>query len=85
MDPAPHGFYEEKENRIAVIKWLFWKTRKQAKDIIQQDFINNGIATILKYYNGSPYEALLEADLIRPENESYMRKRGYLNLQKRHS
>ncbi len=78
MVSAPHGFYEKTENRIAVTKWLVWKLNKEPKEIAQDDFNNNGLSGLISHhYKGSPYLALLEASLVTPADETYMRERGY--------
>ena len=66
--------YSDKEIRIAACKWLVWKLKKDPKDIIQDDFNNNGLGGLVgNYYKGSPYDALLEAGLVTQANEAYMR------------
>ena len=80
MTSAPNKFYHKKENRVAAVKWLTWKLNKEPREITRMDFIKNGLQGLLDRYDGSPYEALLEASLVAPTDESYMRERGYRNL-----
>jgi predicted FMN-binding regulatory protein PaiB len=62
MAQTPHGFYEEKENRIAAVKWLVEKLKKDPRDLTQCDFSSNRLVGLLTdHYNNSPYEAVKEA------------------------
>lgn len=74
---SPTGFYQEKDNRIAAVKWLVWKTGKEPRDLTQQDFIDNGLDGPLTHnYNGSPFEAVFEAGLVTHADEPYMKRHG---------
>jgi hypothetical protein len=76
MENSPR-IYDDKEIRIAAVKWTVWKLGKEAKNITATDFQNNGLSRLLKhYYNDSPFEALLEAGLVTKEDEAYMRRDG---------
>lgn len=60
---VPMGFYEEVSNRIVATRWLIWKLNnegKKAKEILYDDFENNGLAGVLEYYS-SHQEAVREA------------------------
>ncbi|MBS3068352.1 hypothetical protein J4450_06610 [Candidatus Micrarchaeota archaeon] len=62
MERAPY-IYDEKENRIAAVRWLVWKLKKEPREITFDDFNNNGLGGLLgEHYKGSPYLALVEAD-----------------------
>jgi hypothetical protein len=62
MTMTPRGFYENKENRVAAVKWLIEKLKKDPRDLTMEDFYSNGLAGLLTdYYGGSPYEAVREA------------------------
>lgn len=77
--------YGSIELRIAATKWLAWKLKKDSRDITRDDFYTNGLGGLLSRteYKGSPYLALLEAGLVTPADEAYIRERGYRNLEKR--
>ncbi len=77
MSRTPTGFYESKENRIAAIKWLVAKLGKGPRNISEDDFNTNRLSGLLDYYNDSPYSALLEAGIVNPEDERYMRRHGH--------
>jgi len=76
MATTPMGFYESKENRVAVIKWLVWKIPKDPRDIIQENFHSNRLSGLLGCYGDSPYEAMLEAGMVTKADEQYMRSYG---------
>src|SRR3989338_1269688 len=81
LTKMPVELWPNKEIRIAATKWLLWKLKKEEpREITRRDFIKNGLQGLLDRYDGSPYEALLEASLVAPTDESYMRERGYRNL-----
>ncbi len=77
MLKTPQTFYESKDIRIAAINWLVQRVKKSGKeprDITQEEFRSNRLGGLLyNYYNGSPYDALLEAGLISKKDEAYMR------------
>ncbi len=71
---APQGFYKKQENRIAAIKWLVWKLKKDPKWVTTDDLEDNGLSGLLDHYcPHSPYLALLEANLVTSADEDYMR------------
>jgi len=77
MAVISRGLYDEKENRIATVKWLVGKLGKNPIDLKWEDFRNNGLASLLhNHYNSSPYEAVKEAGLVTEADENYMRRRG---------
>ncbi|MBS3067933.1 hypothetical protein J4450_04480, partial [Candidatus Micrarchaeota archaeon] len=65
--------YYKRGIRIASIRWLIWRLKKKAREITFNDFNNNGLGGLMPYYKSSPYEALLEAGLVTPADEAYMR------------
>ena len=70
---APH-VYEQKSIRMAAVRWLVEKLKKDPRDIIEEDFNSNRLGGLLtSYYTGSPYGALLEAGLVTPAVEGRMR------------
>ena len=74
MAVTPADIYKLKENRVAAVKWLSWKLKKDPRGIIGKDFESNSLAGLLvHHYNNSPYEAILEAGLVTPADEGYMR------------
>ncbi|MDE1860103.1 MAG: hypothetical protein KGH72_00100 [Candidatus Micrarchaeota archaeon] len=77
MAMTPMRFYESPENRVAAVRWLAEKLGKDPREITQKDFKSNRLLGLLDWhYNGSPYEALLEAGLVTKEDEYFMRNRG---------
>lgn len=81
MAIAPQGFYLVKENRIEACEWLAKKLYyKPARDITRADFIANHLDGLIKYHNGSPFDALFEAGLVTREDEAYMRYSGHMNF-----
>ena len=47
---------------------------REPKEITHNNFNENGLSGLLsKYYNSSPFNALFEADLVKQEDEKYMR------------
>jgi hypothetical protein len=73
-------FYNLPEFRIAAAKWLVWKTVKEPREIVGPDFYSNRLSGLLtEHYNCSPYDAMLEAGLVTPKDESYMRSHGHTN------
>jgi|GEM_PF-6133397 len=76
MAVTPTGFYKNRKNRIAAIRWLAEKLGKDPREITQREFISNRLHGLInKYYSASPYEALLEAGLVTQEDERYIRGR----------
>lgn len=71
------GKYNTREKRISVILRFAQELGKEPRDILQKDFGNHGLRGLLvKYYNGSPYLALLDAGLVTEADEKYMRLGG---------
>jgi hypothetical protein len=63
MRMAPNGFWGERGNRVEAVKWLVARLGKDAREIIKEDFEENGLGGLLVHqqYEGSPYAALKEA------------------------
>src|SRR3989338_7356496 len=60
--------------RVEVIQKLIEVLGKSPREIIGDDFNNNGLSGLLVgYYKSSPYEALFEAGLVTQADEAYMR------------
>ena len=77
MRSSPNSIYLSKEGRVAAVRWLIQKLQKAPRDTIQDDFYNNRLGGLLKnHHNCSPFEALLEAELVTDMDEEYMRRRG---------
>ena len=74
MKMTPLRFFNKKENRVAAVKWLVEKLKKDPRDLTVEDFRSNRLVGLLnEYYNGSPYDALKEAGLVSKADEKYMR------------
>jgi hypothetical protein len=72
---TPHGFYDSKENRAAATRWLAQKLQKAPRDITKGDFESDCLGGLLaNYYRNCSYAALLEAELVTPADEAYMRR-----------
>jgi len=77
MIRTPDGIFDTKENRIAAVKWLVNKLKKDPRDLTYDDFYDNGLGGLLaSRYNNSPYEAVKEAGLVDEADEKQMRNRG---------
>ncbi|MCP4648296.1 MAG: hypothetical protein GY852_11305 [bacterium] len=61
MSPAPQGFHQSKENRVAATKWLLWKTGKPPESITVEDFQSNNLYGLLLNKKGDRYALLVEA------------------------
>ncbi len=70
---TPANIFDSKENRVAATRWLVKGLGKEPREMIQRDFASNGLAGLMNHYNDSPYEAMLEAGLVTPADETYMR------------
>jgi hypothetical protein len=78
MLKTPRSFYESKENRMAAIRWLVDKLKKEPRDITKGDFHSNRLCGLISdHYNDSPYDALLEAGLVTKADEAHMRSTGH--------
>lgn len=77
MQRTPTEFdYEVQDSRISAIRWLPWKLRKKPREMLWRDFSLSCLSGLLRhYYKSSPYNALLDAGEVTPEDEAYMRKR----------
>lgn len=75
---TPYGFFEEKQNRIAAVKWLVEeKLQIKPAEIDNKDFSPGLYGMFLKYYNCSPYAAISEA---YPEVKPWEMKNSPLNI-----
>ncbi|MCK4319658.1 hypothetical protein KAW38_03750 [Candidatus Micrarchaeota archaeon] len=79
MKTTPMFFYKKKENRIKAIKWLIKKLKKDPKDIIQKDFLDNRLSGLLKYYKGSPYLSIREVHPRIKEWEMQVTPRSFFD------
>lgn len=61
MQKTPKGFYRHKKNRIEVTKLLVAVLGKDARELTQDDFLDNGLSRLLSYYRRSHFEALRDA------------------------
>ncbi|MEW5996494.1 MAG: hypothetical protein AB1657_02775 [Candidatus Micrarchaeota archaeon] len=73
MTRVPRRFYQNVKNRREAVRWLVGKLGKEPKDMTRDDFVGNGLGWLVRYYRGSPYEALLDAGLVTEADEEYMR------------
>jgi hypothetical protein len=76
----PKSFYGLKKNRVAAeirLARAFRKTGKELRDVGYDELLSkrHGSA-LLRYNHYSPFEVFREANLVRPEDEAYMRKGG---------
>ncbi len=76
------GYWNKKENRIKVTRWLVEKLDKPVTEITQRDFHKNVIKGLLNYYSGSPYKALKDAGYDIKEWEMTITPRGYWDKKK---
>ena len=72
MTRVSQGYWKTRENRIEAIKWLVEKLGKPLAKITKEDFIENGLSTLINhYYRGSVYKAISDAGFeIGPEERS---------------
>ncbi len=78
MLKTPQGLYEQKKIRVAAVRWLVEKLKKDPRDITAEDFDSNRLCGLItNYYNHSPYEALHEAGLVTKADEAYMRSTAH--------
>jgi hypothetical protein len=73
MDTAP-AIYDEPLLRAAATRWLACKLRKAPRDIQRHDFADNGLRGALAHHK-SLFSALNEAELVKSEDEEYIRNR----------
>jgi len=69
MKKTPYGTFDIKENRVAAVKWLVEKLKKDPGDLTGEDFHNNRLGGLLSnHYNDSSYKAVEEAfpEYIKP-------------------
>lgn len=77
MEYSPRE-YDNSVLRIAASRWLVWKCGKNAREITEQDFNQNGLRGVLsKYHSESAYLALLDAGVVTPSDEEYMRSKQH--------
>lgn len=65
------SYWHEEENRVDALDYLFkeklqWSVEDIKKNISQKLLMENNLAGLLKYYNGSPYQ--LVSDYLKEEN-----------------
>jgi hypothetical protein len=74
MRKSPSGYFKKKANRVLCVRWLVKETGKAPKDVTKDDFKDNSLGGLLgEYYHSRPYLAMLEAKLVTPADEKYMR------------
>jgi hypothetical protein len=61
LKTKPHGYWKEREKRVAAIRTLVNKLGKPLSEITIDDFIGSGICGVLRYYNTSVRRALNDA------------------------
>ncbi len=78
MDYSPQ-IYNDANIRIAATKCLFWKLKKDPREITSDDFKNNGLSGLLtrKEYKDSPYLVLVEAGYAYSETEIKEQNGGF--------
>ena len=62
----PPGFWDVKANRVKAVKDLAARLDKPYDKFRKNDFLDNGLSTLLAKYNGSVKKALIEAELASP-------------------
>jgi len=69
---TPNHFYDSKKTRIAAVKWLIAKLKKDPRDLTRSDFRPNRLGGLFSgiHYQGSPYKILLELDYVYSTQES---------------
>jgi len=58
---APNGYWSDKKNRVYWAKELVSFLGKDPKDMVQNDFSDNGLVSVIDRYGGSPFKAVSEA------------------------
>jgi hypothetical protein len=82
MLTTPQGFYNEGKNRIAAVRWLVAKLKKNRRDVTKEDFYENRLGGLLSSrFNDSPFDALFEARFVKESDADGMRKRGNARLE----
>jgi len=58
---TPDGFFQDLDNRIAIMTWLVWKTGKKPQDIREYDLYENGLSGLYRHYlkKGKGYKTAL--------------------------
>jgi len=91
MGITPQHYFDERENRIAAIKWLVEKLgkkeegreAKRPQDIIGDDFADNGLEAMLsRHYRNTPYLALIDAGYKIEPWEMRNVQKGYFDKRK---
>ena len=78
--PVPRHYWEMEENRIKAIRGLVNKLNKPISNITNEDFENSGLRGIMKYYNGSAFQALKAAGYDIEEWERKQTSKGYWDV-----
>jgi hypothetical protein len=78
MKYQPKHIFDKRVDRIAAMEWIVELARKELgkepRELTFMDFKKYNLDNLLRsHYNHSPYEALLDADLVTPADEQYMR------------
>ncbi len=61
MKNTPCSSFDDKENRVAGVRWLVEKLGKKPTEVIKRDFYENGLVGIMNRHGDSPYKAIKEA------------------------
>ena len=69
MERSPNRVYNKKETRVAAVKWLIGKVKKEIKEIGHDDFSDHGLRGLIARCNNSVYLALVEGGYAYPEGE----------------
>lgn len=79
MGSVPRSFYEDRDNRIAVIRWLAEeRLQKSPGEISEEDFNRNRLGPLLAaYYGGAAADAVMDA-YPADANPELLRNRGYV-------
>jgi len=62
----PPGYWDVKANRVRAVRELAAGLDKPYDKFRKNDFLDNGLSTLLAKYNGSVKKALIEAELASP-------------------
>jgi hypothetical protein len=86
MRKKPNRYWSIRDNRIFAIKRFVLNLNKTISEITEEDFHGHGLAGCLKYYNDSPYLALIDAgfNVKKEEMKHGLIKSGPLRYQSNH-